>query len=298
MEGYLRLRINPWMRRLITRVIAIVPAVVVILVNGEEDIDQLLILSQVVLSLQLGFAIIPLIHFVSDKKTMGVFAIKPIVQVAAWLITAVLVYLNLSMVTTQAGDLFSAPGNWAGKIAVVIAGIIYIALLVISIVYPLLKKRWTNVQVQLHPQATALHSLEAPVYKTVAVALDFSESDQKLLSHALGQGNSQTSYVLVHIVESVSARIYEHDSDDLETEKDKEHLEFYAQQLRDRGFAATAKLGFGARAKEIVRLVNDAGAEMLVIGAHGHSGIKDLLYGETINTVRHELKIPVLVVNL
>lgn len=298
MEGYLRLRINPWMRRLITRLIAIVPAVIVILVNGEEDIDQLLILSQVILSLQLGFAIIPLIHFVSDKRTMGAFAIKPIVQIAAWLITAVLVYLNLSMVAAEVTNLFGESGHWVGKIAVIIAGIIFIALLVIAIVYPLLKKRWTHMQVQLHPEATALHSLEAPMYSTVAVALDFSENDQKLLSHALGQGSSQTRFVLVHVVESVSARIYQHDSDDLETEKDKEHLEFYAQQLRDRGFAADAILGFGSRAKEIVRIVNESGAGMLVIGAHGHSGIKDLLYGETINTVRHELKIPVLVVNI
>src|SRR6185503_6773214 len=67
MEGYLHLRINPWIRRLLTRLIAIIPAVIVILINGEENIDSLLILSQVILSLQLGFAIIPLIHFTSDK---------------------------------------------------------------------------------------------------------------------------------------------------------------------------------------------------------------------------------------
>ena len=106
MEGYLRLRINPWLRRLLTRMVAIIPAVVVILINGEENIDSLLILSQVILSLQLGFAIIPLIHFVSDKQAMGAFVIKPIVQVAAWLITAVLVYLNLRMVTGEAIDYF------------------------------------------------------------------------------------------------------------------------------------------------------------------------------------------------
>src|SRR5215216_1720822 len=94
MEGYLRLRINPWMRRLMTRLIAIIPAVIVILINGEKDINNLLVLSQVVLSLQLGFAVIPLIHFVSDKKEMGIFAIKPVVQLLAWLVTLVLVYLN------------------------------------------------------------------------------------------------------------------------------------------------------------------------------------------------------------
>ena len=87
MEGYLNLRINPWIRRLITRLLAITPAVLVILIFGEQKVDSLLILSQVVLSLQLGFAIIPLIHFVSDKKTMGDFAIKWHTKLLAWLIS-------------------------------------------------------------------------------------------------------------------------------------------------------------------------------------------------------------------
>src|ERR1044071_2749391 len=86
MEGYLRLRINPWIRRLLTRLLAIVPAIIVIYVFGDQEVDSLLVLSQVILSMQLGFAIIPLIHFVSDKKTMGVYAIKPYVQAFAWLI--------------------------------------------------------------------------------------------------------------------------------------------------------------------------------------------------------------------
>jgi manganese transport protein len=77
MEGYLRLRINPILRRLITRLLAIIPALLVIIIYGEHKVDALLVLSQVILSLQLGFAIIPLIHFVSDKKTMGIFVIKP-----------------------------------------------------------------------------------------------------------------------------------------------------------------------------------------------------------------------------
>jgi manganese transport protein len=128
--------------------------------------------------------------------------------------------------------------------------------------------------------------------------LDFSENDQKLLSHALGQGNNNSVFILIHVVESVPARLYENESDDLETEKDKEHLVFYSHQLQERGFNAEARIGFGNRAKEIVKMVKESGADMLVIGAHGHSGIKDLIYGETINTVRHELKLPVLVVNL
>ncbi|RYY61712.1 MAG: iron/manganese transporter [Chitinophagaceae bacterium] len=298
MEGYLRIRINPWMRRLLTRVIAIVPAVIVILIKGEEDVDQLLIFSQVILSLQLGFAVIPLIHFVSDKKTMGSFAIKPIVQFAAWLVTAVLVYLNLSMVTGQAADFFRESSNTWLKLLIIIAGLAFIALLVIAIVYPLLRKRWANHRTQLHAEAADLSTLVVPQYKKIAVALDFSVNDKKILTYALGQGGPDASFVLIHIVESVSARIYEHDSGDLETEKDKEHLKYYEQQLTDKGIRAEAKIGFGDRAKQIVQVVNESGADMLVIGAHGHSGIRDLIYGQTINTVRHELKIPVLVVNV
>ena len=85
MEGYLNLRIQPWLRRLITRMIAIIPAFIVITVFGEGMTGELLVLSQVILSLQLGFAIIPLIHFTSDKKKMGEFVIKPWIKICSWI---------------------------------------------------------------------------------------------------------------------------------------------------------------------------------------------------------------------
>ncbi|MFI5133505.1 MAG: Nramp family divalent metal transporter [Chitinophagales bacterium] len=298
MEGYLRLRINPWVRRLMTRLIAIIPAVIVILINGEKNIDSLLVLSQVILSLQLSFAIIPLIHFVSDKKTMGSFAIKPYVQAAAWIVSAALVYLNIRMVAGQAINYFANSDNMFWKIVIILAGLLFISLLLIAFIYPLRRRIGRAMPVQLHPEATSLQSLSIPSYSKIAVALDFSEKDKAILSHALGQGSNNTTYMLIHVVESVPARIYEQESDDLETRKDKEHLDFYAQELKERGFNAEAKLGFGSRTKEIIRLVKESGAEMLIIGAHGHSGIKDLIYGETIESVRHELKIPVLVVNV
>ena len=297
MEGYLRLRINPWLRRLLTRMVAIIPAVIVILINGEENIDSLLILSQVILSLQLGFAIIPLIHFVSDKQAMGAFAIKPVVQVAAWLITAVLVYLNLRMVTGEAIEYFSTSESLFWKFIIILSGILFLSLLLISIIYPLVKKRQRAVTLQLHNEPSTLPSLTPPRFHRIVVALDFSLRDQKLIAYAIGQGNSETIYTLVHVVESVPARIYE-DSDDLETLKDKEQLAFYVKQLKDKGLNAVAMIGYGNRAKEIVKMVHESNADMLVIGAHGHTGIKDFIYGETINTVRHELKIPVLIVHV
>jgi manganese transport protein len=297
MEGYLRLRINPWVRRLMTRLIAIIPAVIVILVNGEKNIDSLLVLSQVILSLQLGFAIIPLIHFTSDKKTMGKFAIKTHVIILASIITAVLVYLNIRMVVEQASSFFASSDSIIWKAIILLSGIFYLTLLLTAIIYPLRRKK-EKVIPRLHADAVKLGEIQIPAYNKIAVALDFSESDRKLITHAIGQGGKNTSFVLIHVVESASAKMLEQESDDLETRKDFEQLNNYVQQLALLGFTSTAKLGFGNRVKEIVRLVKENNAEMLVIGAHGHSGMKDLLYGQTTDNVRHELKIPVLVVNV
>ena len=297
MEGYLRLRIAPWMRRLLTRLIAVIPAVVVILINGEENIDSLLILSQVILSLQLGFAIIPLIHFTSDKKTMGLFAIKPLTIGVASLITAILVYLNIRMVYEQASGYFLHSDNLIWKGVILLAGLLYITLLLIAIFYPLIGKK-KPAPLRMHPQAVPLPELEIPTYRTIAIALDFSEHDYKLITHALGQGKEKARYVLIHVVESAATRIIGREADDLETRKDEEHLQNYVLQLQAKGFSTTGVLGFNDRAKEISRLVTAHNSDMLVIGAHGHSGLKDLIYGQTVDAVRHELKIPVLVVSL
>ncbi len=95
MEGFLNLRMRPWLRRLVTRVVAIVPAFVTVLLYGERATGSLLILSQVVLSLQLPFAVIPLILFVSDKKRMGRFAIGTAMKLVAWPCAALILVLNL-----------------------------------------------------------------------------------------------------------------------------------------------------------------------------------------------------------
>ena len=94
MEGFLDLRLKPWKRRLLTRLVAVVPAVIVAAVAGERGVGQLLILSQVVLSMQLGFAVVPLVRFTGDRAKMGRFANGPIVQVMAWGVAAVIVGLN------------------------------------------------------------------------------------------------------------------------------------------------------------------------------------------------------------
>jgi manganese transport protein len=97
MEGFLHIRLPHWVRRLITRAIAIVPVVVVAALYGESGTARLLILSQVILSMQLPFAVIPLVQFVSDKRKMGTFAISRPVAALAWLVASVIVALNVKL---------------------------------------------------------------------------------------------------------------------------------------------------------------------------------------------------------
>jgi len=97
MEGFLRLRIPHWVRRLITRGLAIIPVVIAIALYGEKGASNLLIFSQVILSIQLPFAAIPLVQFVSSKKKMGNFAIGPWVTALSWIVTAIILVLNFKL---------------------------------------------------------------------------------------------------------------------------------------------------------------------------------------------------------
>ncbi|MCX5664787.1 MAG: Nramp family divalent metal transporter, partial [Planctomycetota bacterium] len=94
MEGFLDIKLRPWMRRLITRLIAIIPAVIVAAMYGASGVNKLLILSQVILSLQLSFAVVPLVWFTSSKIKMGRFVNAPWLIATAWIITAIIALLN------------------------------------------------------------------------------------------------------------------------------------------------------------------------------------------------------------
>ena len=97
MEGFLHLRLPSWARRLLTRGIAIVPVVIVTAFYGERGTSQLLVFSQVILSMQLPFAVIPLVKFVSDRRKMGQFAISRSVAAVAWIVAAIIVALNVKL---------------------------------------------------------------------------------------------------------------------------------------------------------------------------------------------------------
>lgn len=296
MEGYLSIRINPVLRRLITRLIAIIPAIIFISVTGENDIDSLLILSQVILSVQLGFAVIPLIHFVSDRKTMNEFAIKTYTKVAAWLIAMLLVFLNSKLLFDETTRFFSHTESTAAKSLIVLLLLFFIALLIYITLFPLLKKNHLSASIAMHPEKELPTEFHIAEYKRIAIALDFSDNDHKLLSGAVSQSGKDKEFILIHIVESPAAKLHGDITEDYETNKDRERMANTVKQMQEKGYKTKGVLGFKERSKELIRIIKEEDADLLVIGAHGHKGFKDFIYGTTIDKVRHELHIPVFIV--
>jgi len=104
MEGFLDLKLKPWVRRLITRAIAVVPALIVTLIYGDKATTDLLVLSQVILSLQLSFAVVPLVLFTSSRAKMGVFVNGPVVRVIAWIVSIIIMGLNAFLLWQMAAE--------------------------------------------------------------------------------------------------------------------------------------------------------------------------------------------------
>ena len=297
MEGYLKIRLNPWIRRLLTRIVAIVPAVLVIGIMGEGRVDALLIFSQVILSLQLGFAVIPLIHFVSDKVTMGEFAIGWPIKILSWIVASILVYLNGHLVLDFAISFLDQSNSLLLKILLITIILFFIGIIVFITVYPLFRKRDEKKDADFHGALIELDlSQDLPVNR-IAIAVDFSVADAKLIKTAVQHAHQATEFIFIHIVESATAKYLADASDDEETRKDQIRLDTYAHALASKGYKVSTALGYHHRVNEIVRLVSVSNAQLLVMGAHQHQGWKDYVFGETIESVRHKVDIPVLIVN-
>ncbi|MFV8341500.1 Nramp family divalent metal transporter [Flavobacterium sp. XS2P39] len=298
MEGYLNLRIQPWVRRIITRLIAIVPAVIVITIFGESVTGKLLILSQVILSLQLGFAIIPLIHFVSDKSKMKGFHISILTQIFAWLIASIIVSLNAKLVFDEINGWLETSENpivlW---LTVVPLAISFLILLLYIVFKPFISK--SKIDIQNHsPHSLKLQFSKSGNYakKNIAVSVDFSSSDEVGLNSAFELGGIEAKYTLIHIVETVGAMVYGENIDDHETLIDEKLLEEYKQMLSAKGFNVETQLGFGEPNKVIPEIINKGSFDILVMGTHGHTGFKDLVFGTTVDKLRHKISIPLLIV--
>ncbi len=307
MEGYLDLKIAPWVRRLVTRSLALIPAVLTLALAGEHSTQTLLVLSQVVLSLQLSFAVIPLIHFTSNRRNMGVFATPWWGQVLAWLSASVIVGLNGSLVYNQIREwvaLASRSGRSVGPVPLswVVGGSLFaVALAALSLLAwvtlkPLVRPAppWKPVPSGDLDWADALRPREIA---RMGIALERGPGDAEILGRALGLARpGKTSLVLLHVVDSPMTRVYGTDTADRETDADLRYLAGAVEHLADQGFHVRSVLLHGPdRAAQLIRQLKAEPVDLLVLGSHGHGLVRDLLFGQTVDRVRHGLSIPMLI---
>jgi len=297
MEGFLNFRMRPWLRRLITRSIAIVPAALTIYFAGEKASLGLLLLSQAILSMQLPFAIIPLIHFTSDRARMGSFANARWVKVLAWIAAVIVVGLNANLAVQSVGNWLEAAGRWRPLVfAITVPLGIGLALLLLWIVVePWMKQRRLGRASGVLPEPA---SSEPPVYHRILVPLDHSHLDRLAVGHAAAMARLYGARIfLLHVEEGVTSQVYGREASTAEVEAGEQYLERIADKLRADGIAVETAISHSSSPKrEILRYAREVHPDLVIMGAHGHGGLKDLVFGNTINPVRHNLPIPMLIV--
>ena len=303
MEGFLRFRMRPWLRRVTTRAMAIVPAVSVILAMGEGGVYQLLILSQVILSLQLSFAVVPLVRMTCSKRKMGPFASRWWVQALAWLATVALVVLNLELVYEELGavgcwlwvlgDGWSPPSarrlHWGSSEC--------------CCGWRFVGRRADRSSPAYRPTKSFVRRrVRSGGFARLASLWTLSPPMGRCWPRAVALANTHSAgLVLIHVVNGVGGTWYGAQTGDSESRDDAVYLETVAEGLKKELCGRSIPtietvLGYGDASSEIVRIARESGVDTLVLGGHGHRGLADLIHGQTITTVRHGLDIPVVAV--
>lgn len=301
MEGFLQFRMRPWLRRIITRTAAIIPAAITVYLWGAHGTLQLIILSQVILSLQLPFAVIPLIQFTSDRTRMGSFANRAWLKVLSWSCAALILGLNVALVWQTVGDWLGAAGPRRGLLELLLfPALTCLFLLLLWVTLDPILPKWPRpvAKAPLHiPEAIAV-GLPRLTYHKILVPLDHTPRDRDAIAHAASLSLAQHSkLVLLHVEEGVTSQMYGPLASTVEVEAGRKYLNDIEDSLRAEGVdVEMVVLHSRTPKKEIVKYARALQPDLIVMGAHGHKGLKDLIFGTTINAVRHNLKVPLLVV--
>ncbi|MCL5027545.1 MAG: Nramp family divalent metal transporter [Bacteroidetes bacterium] len=309
MEGFIGLKLRPWLRRLITRLIAIIPAVLVIRISGQGAVDSLLVLSQVILSLQLPFALVPLLHFTSNKEKMKEFVSNYWIKFLAWLAAVFIVVLNFNYLFDLIKQNISSPSITGILVRYILIPISFVLLpLLFWITFePYLKKEKISKILQKAPglimktkSVKTANDLSGKTenYKKVGMALEGNlNRDEQILTGAMSLLKSMNADVfLIHCVESVAGRFMGDMVADSAAQEMNEYLKSFAEKLSDEEIPSHIIIGGGEPRDEIVRIAHKYNLELIIAGSHGHKFIDDLIYGATLDNVRHRVKLPVLAI--
>ena len=307
MEGFVGLKMRPWLRRITTRLIAVIPTVIVIKISGDHEVDSLLVLSQVILSLQLPFAIVPLLHFTSNKTSMKEFSTRYLVKLIAWLAAGFIIVLNLKLVYDFINNNISAPGTTGIIVKFLLIPVVtFLFLLLLWITFePLFKKERLERFEKIFIKKPLAYAKKIPsvmnkpdIYKKIGIALEGnSERDEQIIKGALPfLKTSLAKIYLIHCVETVTGRFI---GDLVADERAKEmtaYIDSFTEKLNKDDFNTQTIIGGGEPEDEIARICKTENIELLIVGSHGHKFLKDIIYGSTVNEVRHRVRIPVLAI--
>jgi len=299
MEGFVGLKVRPWMRRLITRLIAIVPALIVINLSGDKSVDLLLILSQVILSIQLPFALIPLLHFTSSKEKMGEFASGTKVKILAWAAAILIIALNIKLVSDVVFENISDPGAVGLLIKfLLIPFFLFVVGMLLWITFEpfLTKEKIHEVISATTAQFTSLES--GALVKRVGIALEGKyRYDSQIIQKALPflQAEKNTIF-LMHCVESPTGRFLGEAVDDQDALRMRIYLEKFSGFLNKKNFKTELCISGGEPEDAIAKLVEKDKIEMIILGSHGHKLIDDMILGSTVDELRHKVRVPILAI--
>jgi manganese transport protein len=302
MEGFLNFRVQPWLRRFLTRSLAVAPAAFVIYFAGERSTYKLIILSQVVLSLQLPFAVIPLIQFTSDRGRMGEFANKLWVRILSWLAAGLILGLNIWLAYQVISDWLDGAGKWRFLLEVGLFPLLgAIGLLLAYIAFEPAIRRYMRLRPEkpasLIPEPAA-EIVPPAQYRSILVTLDHTKLDTVALRHASALAKTYGAKLhLLHVEEGVVSQVYGELASTAEVEQGRQYFEKLLAALRAAGVEADLEVVYAKSAPpEIIAFARRLQPDLVVMGAHGHRGLKDVVYGATINHVRHAVGAPVLIV--
>jgi manganese transport protein len=297
MEGFVNIRLKPHIRRLITRLLALVPAVIVIAIFGDKFIYKLLIFSQVVLSLQLPFAVVPLVHFTGDRAKMGLFVNKGWLKILAWLTSLVIIAFNGKLVYDNVVEILTGGYNLIlAYFAVGIIGAISLFLFYL-IIYPFIKMEKEKIHERIAEVSSIALNVDAAHSKHIVAALSRDKNDINIVNRAVRLAKLEKAVLtLVHVVDSPLVQIYDNEVYDSHTREDEQYLVEIAENIRSNGIGVGIALLYGDPAKELIDFVKNNKADMLIMSAQRNKLLNSLLLGQSVDPVMQKLDVPVLVV--
>ena len=230
---------------------------------------------------------------------MGEFVIKTWMKIAAWIIAIVIVSLNVKLVLQEITGWLEAPekmhGLFGSRLYPFVSRLVHCCYTLLSNL--LLKNEGLNGMQKFHMalQSRLIYPL-SPAITVLPLRLTSAISTTKLYEVPLAQGGLNARYLLLHVVETAGAMVYGSDIEDQESARGHACPGKLSKQLEDMGYNVEIKIGFGNPKSRIPKMVKEFQADLAGDGCHGHKFFKDLIFGTTVDTVRHRVGIPVLIV--